>query len=183
MTIEETPLSGLVVIHPQVFGDERGFFMETFSQPKFQALGISPEFLQDNHSRSCKGTLRGLHFQSSPGQAKLVRCVRGAVWDVAVDIRPASPTFGKWHAVELTEENHAMFFVPVGFAHGFCVLTDSADFVYKVSSVYNPKTECGIAWDDPEIGIAWPISSPLLSERDKNNPGLREWLASHGGNA
>lgn len=180
MTTEKTPLSGLIVIHPQVFGDDRGFFMETWSQPKFQGLGIDVEFMQDNHSRSCKGTLRGLHFQSSPGQAKLVRCVRGAVWDVAVDIRPDSPTFGKWHAIELTEENHAMFFVPVGFAHGFCVLSDSADFVYRVSSIYNPKTECGIAWDDPEIGIPWPISSPLLSDRDKNNQSLQDWLKSTG---
>lgn len=183
MTIEETSIAGLLIIHPEVFGDQRGFFMETYSQPKLLALGITSNFVQDNHSRSTRGTLRGLHFQSSPGQTKLVRCIRGVVWDVAVDIRPGSPTFGQWHAVELTEDNHAMFLIPAGFAHGFCVLSESADFVYKVSSIYNPETECGIAWDDPAIGIKWPIASPLLSDRDRNNQSLASWLAAQGGQA
>ncbi len=178
MTLEQTPLSGLIIIHPKVFGDERGFFMETWSQPVFSSLGIDTVFLQDNHSRSCRGTVRGLHFQSTPGQAKLVRCVKGAVWDVAVDLRTDSPTFGRWHAVRLDEDNRAMLYIPIGFAHGFCVLSESADFVYKVSSIYNPETECGIAWNDPDIGIQWPTDTPLLSDRDKHNCGLRDWLAS-----
>jgi len=178
MTLEQTPLSGLAIIHPKVFGDDRGFFMETYSQPVFSILGIDTIFLQDNHSRSCRGTVRGLHFQSSPGQEKLVRCIKGAVLDVVVDIRPESPTFGKYHAVQLDEDNKTMLYIPVGFAHGFCVLSETADFVYKVSSIYNPETERGIAWNDPDIGIQWPVAAPLLSERDKHNPGLREWLAS-----
>lgn len=178
MTIEETPLSGLVIVHPKVFEDGRGFFMESWSQPLFAELGIKTVFLQDNHSRSSKGTVRGLHFQSSPGQAKLVRCVRGAVWDVAVDLRPDSATFGKWHAVQLDEDNKNMLYIPLGFAHGFCVLSESADFVYKVSSVYNPATECGIAWDDPVLNVSWPTTTPLLSTRDQHNPSFTEWLAS-----
>ena len=181
MVIETTPLAGLLVLRPKVFGDERGFFMETYSRKVFHAAGITEEFMQDNHSRSVRGTLRGLHFQSHPGQAKLVRAARGRVWDVAVDIRPASATFGKWHAVELSDEEKNMLFIPVGFAHGFCVLSDEADFIYKVSSLYDPATECGIAWDDPDLAVAWPVPDPLLSARDLKNQSFRQWAAAQGG--
>lgn len=175
MKVEELSISGLKLITPDVFGDNRGFFMESYNQEKFGAIGIHTVFVQDNHSRSVKNTLRGLHFQRHPGQTKLVRCVRGSVWDVAVDIRLNSPTFGKWQAVELSEENKQMFFIPAGFAHGFCVLSEEADFLYKVSSVYNGETEAGIAWDDPKIAVEWPIKEPVLSQRDLSNQSLDEF--------
>lgn len=175
MTLEETPINGLKIIHPQVFNDERGFFMETYNEVKFENLGVIETFRQDNHSRSTRNTLRGLHFQSHPGQAKLVRAIRGVIWDVAVDIRLDSPTFGKWFGIELSEDNKTMFFIPIGFAHGFCVLSDVAEVAYKASNVYNAQTECGIAWDDPDIAIEWPVSEPILSNRDLKNPSLKEW--------
>jgi len=180
MVIETTPLAGLLVLRPKVFGDERGFFMETYSRKVFHAAGITEEFMQDNHSRSVRGTLRGLHFQSHPGQAKLVRAARGRVWDVAVDIRPASATFGKWHAVELSDEENNMLYIPVGFAHGFCVLSETAEVMYKCSNVYDPVTESGIAWNDPEIGVAWPVKDPIISKRDTGNQSFAQFKAKVG---
>jgi dTDP-4-dehydrorhamnose 3,5-epimerase len=169
-----TELEGLVLLEPDVHGDERGFLVETFSAPAWRELGVDVEFVQDNHSRSRAGILRGLHFQTRPGQAKLVRCSRGRIWDVAVDLRRDSPTFGRWEAHELDDELHRQLFVPAGFAHGFCVLSEIADVYYKLSSLYDPATEAGIAWNDPEIGIDWPIDDPELSERDRAAPRLTE---------
>jgi dTDP-4-dehydrorhamnose 3,5-epimerase len=169
-----TKLDGLVLVQPDVFGDERGFLLETYSESKWRALGIDVDFVQDNHSRSVSGTLRGLHFQTSPGQAKLVRCVRGRIWDVAVDLRSDSPTYRRWEGYELDDEAHRQLHVPVGFAHGFCVLSDVADVAYKLSSLYDGSTESGIAWDDPDIAIDWPISEPRLSDRDRSAPALSE---------
>ena len=167
MQVIDLELSGLKLIRPTVFGDERGFFLETYSAPRYAAAGIQVTFVPDNHSRSVKGTLRGLHYQSQPGQAKLVRVSRGRIWDVAVDIRPESPTFGRWHAVELDDQKNEQLFVPVGFAHGFCVLSDFAEVQYKVSSPYDAKTELALDYADPDLKVAWPISSPLLSARDQ----------------
>jgi dTDP-4-dehydrorhamnose 3,5-epimerase len=175
--IEKTPIEGLVVVKPRVFRDARGFFAETYNRERFAEAGLGLEFVQDNHSLSARGTLRGLHFQTTPGQAKMVRCTRGRIWDVAVDIRPGSPTFGRHHAVELTPDDMAMFFVPVGFAHGFLVLSEEAEVQYKCSNVYNPATESGIAWNDPDLNVPWPLEGidPLLSERDKSNQSFAEW--------
>jgi dTDP-4-dehydrorhamnose 3,5-epimerase len=170
----QTKLDGVVLVQPQVHGDERGFFVETFSADAWAELGVDAEFVQHNHSRSSKGTLRGLHFQTSPGQAKLVRCARGAILDVAVDLRTASPTYGQWEAHVLDDEKHHQLFVPVGFGHGFAVLSDVADVTYQVSSLYDPATEAGIAWDDPDVGVDWQVGEPLLSERDKGAPRLAE---------
>ena len=169
-----TQLRGLVLIEPQVNRDERGFMVETFRLPDWRRLGVDPEFVQESHSRSVRGTLRGLHFQTSPGQAKLVRCPRGRIWDVAVDLRRDSPTYARWEAYELDDERHRQLFVPIGFAHGFCVLSEVADMSYMLSSVYDPATEAGIAWDDPQVGVEWPVSEPLLSERDRTAPTLSE---------
>lgn len=163
----ELPLAGLKLLKPRVFRDERGFFIETYHQPRYRDAGIDVTFVQDNHSRSTQGTLRGLHYQSSPGQAKLIRVARGSIFDVAVDIRPDSRTFGRWYGTQLDAEEHAQLFVPVGFAHGFCVMSDIADVVYKVSSVYDAQTESGLRWDDPDIGVEWPTRAPLLSPRDR----------------
>lgn len=176
MKIIETSIPDLKIVEPQVFGDERGWFVESWNQAKFEDLGLNYQFAQDNHSMSVKNTLRGLHFQTEPGQAKLIRAVKGKIWDVAVDIRPESPTFKKWVGVELSEENHLMFMVPIGFAHGFCVLSEEAEVCYKCTSVYNPQTEAGILWNDPEVGVEWPIDIPLLSERDQQAPSLSEYL-------
>jgi dTDP-4-dehydrorhamnose 3,5-epimerase len=170
----ETQLDGVVLIEPEVHGDDRGFLVETFRDGLWRELGIDMQAAQENHSRSGKNILRGLHFQTSPGQAKLVRCLRGRIWDVAVDLRRNSPTYGQWEGHELDDENHRQFLVPVGFAHGFCVLSDTADVAYKLSSLYDPATEAGIAWDDPDVAVEWPISEPMLSERDKNAPRLSE---------
>jgi dTDP-4-dehydrorhamnose 3,5-epimerase len=164
----ETELDGVVLVEPEVFGDERGFLVETYSAPGWRELGIEAEFIQDNHSRSSGGILRGLHFQTSPGQAKLVRCVRGRIWDVAVDLRRRSSTYRRWQGYELDDVRHRQLFVPVGFAHGFCVLSDGADVAYKLSSLYDPATEAGIAWDDPDVAVDWPLSDPRLSDRDRN---------------
>jgi dTDP-4-dehydrorhamnose 3,5-epimerase len=170
----ETKLDGVVLVEPQVHGDERGFFVETFSKDAWAKLGVDAVFVQHNHSRSSKGTLRGLHFQTSPGQAKLLRCARGAILDVAVDLRKDSPTYGQWEGHVLDDEKHQQLFVPIGFAHGFVVLSDVADVAYLVSSVYDPATEAGIAWDDPDVGVDWRVSEPLLSGRDKDAPKLVE---------
>jgi dTDP-4-dehydrorhamnose 3,5-epimerase len=170
----ETELEGVVLLEPEVYGDERGFLLESFSAAGWAELGVEAQFVQDNHSRSRKGILRGLHFQTEPGQAKLVRCARGRIWDVAVDLRRDSPTYRQWEGHELDDVAHRQLFVPVGFAHGFCVLSDEADVNYKVSSYYDPATEAGIAWNDPAVAVEWPISDPQLSERDKNTPPLAE---------
>jgi dTDP-4-dehydrorhamnose 3,5-epimerase len=170
----ETKLDGVVLLEPEVYGDERGFLLESFSASEWAKLGVDADFVQDNHSRSRKGILRGLHFQITPGQAKLVRCARGRIWDVAVDLRRDSSTYRQWEGYELDDVSHRQLFVPVGFAHGFCVLSDQADVNYKVSSYYDPATESGIAWDDPDVAVEWPISDPQLSERDKAAARLAE---------
>ena len=170
----ETRIEGLVLIEPNVIRDDRGFFFETFRANEYADLGVDVEFVQDNHSRSMRGTVRALHFQLEPGQAKLVRAARGEIWDVAVDLRRDSPTYGQYQAFELTDENARQIFVPVGFAHGFCVTSETADVSYKVSSYYDGATERGIAFDDPAIGIPWPVDEPLVSDRDRTNPRLEE---------
>jgi dTDP-4-dehydrorhamnose 3,5-epimerase len=177
LTVEQTPLEGLLVLKPRVFRDSRGFFLESYNRDTFAAAGIDTVFIQDNHSKSSRGTLRGLHFQTAPGQVKLVRCAVGSIWDVAVDIRPESPTFGRHYGAILTPEDANMLYVPVGFAHGFMVLSESAEVLYKCSNVYNPATEAGIMWNDPDLNVAWPLDGiePLLSERDKTNPSFAEW--------
>ena len=169
-------IEDVVLVIPKVFADERGFFMEGYKKSEFVANGIDVEFNQDNHSRSTKGVLRGLHYQASPkGQAKLVRCVRGEIFDVAVDIRKNSPTFGKWVGEKLTEENKRMLYIPEGFAHGFAVLSDTAELLYKASNEFSKEHDRGVLWNDPEIGIEWGIDfEPILSEKDKVQPRLRE---------
>jgi dTDP-4-dehydrorhamnose 3,5-epimerase len=170
----ETKLDGVVLIEPVVHGDERGFMLESYARGEWGELGVDVDFVQHNHSRSSKGTLRGIHFQTAPGQAKLVRCARGAIIDVAVDLRRESPTYGEWEAHVLDDSTHRQLFVPVGFGHGFAVLSEVADVCYQVSSLYDPATEAGIAWDDPDVGVDWQVSEPLLSERDKKAPTLSE---------
>jgi dTDP-4-dehydrorhamnose 3,5-epimerase len=170
----ESRLKGLVVLEPDVFKDSRGFFLETYNTARYHDLGIGVEFVQDNHSRSVRGTIRGLHYQIDPGQPKLVRVAHGSAWDVVLDIRRSSSTYGLWDAFELDDVSHRQLYVPVGFAHGFCALTDVVDVVYKVGSPYDPSTERGIAWDDPELGIPWPTDRGLVSERDARNPRLRD---------
>lgn len=170
-----TKLSGLRLLEPRVFGDHRGFFAETFRADAWAAAGVDVEFVQDNHSRSHRGTLRGMHFQTSPGQAKLIRCSRGSIVDVVVDLRRASPTFGEWEAVVLDDETMRQLFVPVGFAHGFIVTSEIADVAYKCSNYYDAATESGIAYDDPEVGIEWPAGvEPIVSERDASAPRLAD---------
>jgi dTDP-4-dehydrorhamnose 3,5-epimerase len=173
----DTKLDGLVLIEPVVHGDERGFMVETFRAEAWAELGVDTPFVQHNHSRSSRGTLRGIHFQTRPGQAKLVRCARGEIVDVAVDLRRDSPTYGQWEAHLLDDVAHRQLFVPVGFGHGFAVLSEVADVSYQVSSLYDPATEAGIAWDDPEVGVEWGVAEPLLSERDKTAPRLAEIAA------
>lgn len=178
MQIETTELPGVVVITPRVFQDPRGFFFESYNQQTWQSHGISALFEQDNHSRSARGTLRGLHFQLPPfAQIKLVRCIYGAIWDVAVDIRVGSPTFGRWVGLELSADNFRQLYVPAGFAHGFCVLSDHAEVLYKTSAVYSKAHERGIIWNDPQLAVDWPVSQPLLSDRDRIAPGLAEYIA------
>jgi dTDP-4-dehydrorhamnose 3,5-epimerase len=170
----ETKLDGVVLVEPQVHGDSRGFMVETYRADAWAELGIDAEFVQHNHSRSERGTLRGIHFQTEPGQAKLVRCARGSIFDVAVDLRRGSPTFGQWEGQILDDVAHRQLYVPVGFGHGFAVLSEEADVSYLLSNLYDPATEAGIAWDDPDIGVDWPVAEPLLSERDKKAPRLAE---------
>ncbi|KAA5974883.1 MULTISPECIES: dTDP-4-dehydrorhamnose 3,5-epimerase [Pantoea] len=168
MKIIDTKIADVKIIEPKVFGDERGFFLETFQSEKYKrALNIEGEFVQDNHSRSAKNVLRGLHFQRNNPQGKLVRVVRGEVFDVAVDIRPESPTYKQWVGVYLSEENKTQFWVPPGLAHGFVVISDFADFEYKCTNYYDPSSEGCLSWNDPELGIDWPVSDPILSEKDK----------------
>ncbi|GAB4296033.1 MAG: dTDP-4-dehydrorhamnose 3,5-epimerase [Thiohalomonadaceae bacterium] len=171
MNIVDTSIPEVKVVEPQVFGDERGFFFESYNKRKFsEAIGREVDFVQDNHSRSTRGVLRGLHYQLSSPQAKLVRCLRGAIYDVAVDIRKSSPTFGRWVGYELSEENKRQMWVPEGFAHGFLVLSEIADVAYKASDYYSPGSERCISWDDRELAIAWPLDEgvkPVLSEKDR----------------
>ncbi len=165
----------VIVIDPMVIKDERGFFMETYKHSDFAAAGIKEHFVQDNHSRSSKHVLRGLHYQLAPaGQGKLVRCNRGMIFDVAVDIRASSPTFGRWVASELSEENSLMLYIPPDFAHGFVVLSDVAEIIYKCTAEYSPENERGLIWNDPDINIAWPITEPMLSNKDTLNPPLKD---------
>ena len=174
MKVIETALPGVLIIEPKVFGDQRGFFMETFQVDRYREAGITLPFVQDNHSRSQRGVLRGLHFQKTRPQGKLVGVSRGAVYDVAVDIDPASATYGQFVGVELNDDNHRQLWIPPGYAHGFCVLSEVADFQYKCTDFYFPADEGGLLWNDPDVGIPWPITEPQLSAKDANNPRLRD---------
>lgn len=174
MKVIETRLPGAVVIEPQVFGDARGFFYESYNEAKYREAGIDRRFVQSNVSRSTRGVLRGLHYQWPNPQGKLVSVLEGEVFDVAVDIRRGSPTFGKWACVMLTAENHRHFWIPEGFAHGFCVLSEYATFIYQCTALYDATADAGIAWNDAEIGIDWPLSEPLLSGKDGKAPLLRD---------
>jgi len=175
LEVTDLPLSGLKLVRPRVFRDARGFFFESFHEPRYREVGIDCRFVQDNHSRSAHGTLRGLHYQSVPGQAKLLSVARGRIFDVAVDIRPSSPTFGKWYGTYLEAEEAVQLFIPIGFAHGFCVVSEVADVLYKVSAVYDPNTDFTIKWNDAEIGIAWPVAEPVLSERDQRGESFADF--------
>lgn len=169
MNVQETSLPGVLLIEPRVFGDARGFFLETYSSQRYADIGITGPFVQDNWSRSCRGTLRGLHFQIKQAQGKLVQVMQGAIFDVAVDVRRDSPTFGKWLGIELSGENKKQLWIPRGFAHGFFVLSETADFVYKCTNSYAPEHERTLLWNDPTIGVKWPSDiKPILSEKDQN---------------
>lgn len=177
MQVSETEIPDVKIVIPKVFGDERGFFLETFEQKRYQQmLDINFNFVQDNHSRSQKGVLRGLHFQKQNPQGKLVRVVRGQVYDVVVDIRKDSKTFGKWVSIILSEENKTQLWIPPGLAHGFVVLSDIADFEYKCTNYYDPKSEESLLWNDPTVNIDWPITNPILSTKDKQGKTLMELL-------
>lgn len=174
MNIIETKIPGVLIVEPPVFGDTRGFFMETWRQERYEQLGIKEKFVQDNLSFSSKGILRGLHYQHPHEQGKLVTVVQGEVFDVAVDIRHGSPAFGQWVGVTLSGDNHRQLWIPPGLAHGFCVLSDTAYFMYKCTDVYTPAAEGGIIWNDPDIGIDWPVQGPVLSAKDQVYPRLRD---------
>ena len=174
MNVIETSIEGVLIFGPKAFADARGFFMETWSRDRYREAGLDAEFVQDNMSSSTKGVLRGLHYQNPKGQGKLVQVLQGQVLDVAVDIRVGSPTFGKHVTCLLNDENHRQFYVPVGFAHGFCVLSETALFSYKCTDYYNPETEGGVLWNDADIGIDWPESSPILSDKDRQYPCLKD---------
>ncbi len=176
MQIRSLRISGLKVISPRIFPDDRGFFLETFRKPLYEKEGVDVSFVQDNLVFSQKNVIRGLHFQNHPGQAKLVTCLQGTIWDVAVDIRPNSPTFGEWEAVVLESNLYEQFFIPVGFAHGYCVLSDTALVSYKVSSIYDPLEERSIRWNDPDLNIAWPTQDPVISARDSKSSFWKEIL-------
>jgi dTDP-4-dehydrorhamnose 3,5-epimerase len=176
--VVNTEVPGVLIIEPDVHADDRGYFLETYHAEKYRAHGIDGPFLQDNHSRSGGGTLRGLHLQLRRPQGKLVRAVEGAIYDVAVDVRRGSPTFGRWVAVTLSAENFRQCYIPPGFAHGFCVVTPMAQVEYKCTDLYDPDGELGIAWNDPSLGIPWPVREPILSSRDQRNPTLRD-VAGH----
>jgi dTDP-4-dehydrorhamnose 3,5-epimerase len=175
----ETHLPGVLLIEPKVFKDSRGFFMETFHQKKYAEAGIDHAFIQDNYSHSTRGTLRGLHYQLKHPQAKLVYVITGEIYDVAVDIRRGSPGFGKWVGQYLSDKNRRQIFVPEGFAHGFCVISETADVLYKTTDLYNPDDEYGVLWSDPTIGIDWPVEAPIVSDKDKQFPGLKEAIETH----
>ena len=172
MLVEQTKLDGVLLVTPQVFGDDRGFFMETYNRDKAVELGLPAEFVQDNHSKSSKGVLRGLHYQSPTWQGKLVRVVQGEIFDVAVDIRDNSKTFGQWVGYYLIDDNKQQLYVPQGFAHGFCVTSDTAEVVYKCTDLYAPSEEGSLLWNDPDIGIDWPVDKPSLSAKDEQGTRL-----------
>lgn len=172
MNVIQTKLGGALIIEPKIFGDDRGFFYETYQSQRYKAAGIELDFVQDNRSRSSKGVLRGLHFQKNKPQGKLVTVTQGKVFDVAVDLRKDSPTFGQHASVLLTGDNRVQFYIPPGFAHGFCVLSDTADFQYKCTDYYDPTDEGGLLWNDPELAIAWPLTNPTLSAKDSVQPTL-----------
>jgi len=175
MNVIETSLPGVLILEPKVFGDARGFFLESWNKQTFAKLGLEADFVQDNHSRSARGVLRGLHYQVNEPQGKLVRVVSGSVFDVAVDLRKSSPHFGRWVGYELSAENQRMMWIPPGFAHGFLVLSGSADFLYKTTTYYAPQWDRGIRWDDPQIGVAWPLEgTPVLSAKDQVQPLLKD---------
>jgi dTDP-4-dehydrorhamnose 3,5-epimerase len=178
ITIESRHLQDVVVVVPEIFKDSRGFFSETFRADQFELIGLPTKFVQDNHSRSAKGVLRGLHFQWNPPMGKLMRVTVGAAFLVAVDIRKGSPTLGKWVGVECSAENRRMVWAPAGFARGFCALTDGTEIQYKCTGIYNGKAESAIRWNDPDIGITWPLADVIVSEKDRNAGSLAEWLAS-----
>ena len=175
--ITRTPLEGLVVVNVDFFQDERGFFIENWHKKDFEAGGLPLDFVQDSHSRSSAHVLRGLHYQDMRApMGKLVRCTAGRIFDVAVDLRASSPTFGRWFSIELTAENKTLVYVPIGFAHGFAALADASELQYKQTEYYRPETEGGIAWNDPDVGIDWPFNDPILSKRDQNQMSLKEYL-------
>lgn len=178
MRIVETDLAGVVLIELPVFSDSRGYFMETWSRDRYTEIGPAGSFVQDNVSFSVKGVLRGLHYQHPRGQGKLVQVLSGEVFDVAVDIRPDSPSFGRWAGQVLSDRNRLQAYIPAGFAHGFCVLSDSALFAYKCTDFYDPKSEGGVLWNDPDIGIRWPVEKPLISDKDARHPRLKDISSS-----
>jgi len=177
INVESRRLGDVVVLVPEIFQDSRGFFMETFRTDQFQQIGVPDNFVQDNHSGSTKGVLRGLHYQWDPPMGKLMRVTVGSAFLVAVDIRKGSPTLGQWTGIEASAENRRQVWAPAGFARGFCVLSEVAEIQYKCTGLYNPLAESAIRWDDPKIGVAWPISDPSLSEKDRNAQTLEAWLA------
>jgi dTDP-4-dehydrorhamnose 3,5-epimerase len=174
LTVHETPIPGVLLVEPRVFSDARGFFLERYHAERYAAHGLAARFVQDNHSRSRRGALHGLHFQRLHPQGKLVECVRGEVYDVVVDLRKSSLTFGRWHGITLSDAPPRQLWIPPGLAHGFCVLSEEADFLYKCTDYYRPDDEGGLVWDDPDLAIAWPVEAPLLSEKDRRLPRLRD---------
>jgi dTDP-4-dehydrorhamnose 3,5-epimerase len=179
MKVTQTKLPGVLILEPQVFSDDRGFFLESYNRRRYaEVAGLDVEFVQDNHSHSKRDVLRGLHLQRRKPQGKLVRVVTGHVWDVAVDVNPASATFRQWVGVDLTADNHVQFYIPPGYAHGFCVMSEAADFEYKCTEFYQPSDEVGILWNDPSLAIEWPVKSPVVSARDANNPPLHDALGN-----
>ena len=172
--VEKSDLAGVLLIQPAIHSDPRGRFFESYQKERYREIGIGEEFVQDNQSVSQKNTIRGLHYRAPKEQAKLVRVIRGEVFDVVGDIRKESPTFGQWRGYTLSDSNYMQVYIPVGFAHGFCVLSETAEFLYKVSEYYSAENEKGVMWNDPDIGIKWPTSNPILSEKDKTNPALKD---------
>lgn len=174
LNVTESPLPGVLILQPRVFTDDRGYFLETYNLERFREAGITAPFVQDNHSTSQRGVLRGLHYQEPRPQGKLVRCSRGSIFDVAVDIRVGSPHFGKWFGLELSADNKTMLWIPEGFAHGFCATSDEADVAYKCTTLWEPANDRSLIWNDPDVGIDWPVSEPRLSPKDAAAPRLRD---------
>lgn len=174
MKVLKTELPEVLVLEPKIHGDDRGFFFESYHRERYREVGVDVDFVQDNHSKSAQGVLRGMHWQVEKPQAKLVWCIRGKIFDVAVDLRPGSPNFGKWTGVELDSDSKRQIYVPAGFAHGFCALTEGVEIIYKCSSLYDPSDEGGVIWNDPAIGIRWPIEAPSLSKKDAVLPPLAQ---------
>jgi len=174
MEVIQTSLDGVLIVEPRIFGDSRGFFKEVYHQDRYKEVGISEDFVQDNVSRSARGVLRGMHFQKSKPQGKLIQCLRGEIVDVIVDINPSSKTYGHYESITINDENHRQVYVPPGYAHGFCVVSEIADISYKCTDFYYPEDEGGLIWNDPDIGIDWPIKDPNLSEKDKVHPQLKD---------